>query len=121
MGAMIIKNRNSTLPEKKVDFKQTKLDSSFIQGLLTCLLNPKAIMFIIALFSTVIKPVSVAQGYLFTLFMIIPALLWFMTLSYLLTIPKAKAKLIVIQHHVLLMMGFILISIGSVVLIEFFI
>ena len=121
MGVMIIKNRNSTISHKDQGLEQENNNTSFVQGFLTCLLNPKAVMFIIALFTTVIKPISIAEGYLFTLLMIIPALLWFLTLSYILTMPKAKAKLINFQHHVLMFMGLILMGIGCVVLVEFFI
>jgi threonine/homoserine/homoserine lactone efflux protein len=120
MGAMIIKNRYRKISsDQHVRLKKANNHASFIQGFLTCLLNPKAAMFIIALFTTLIKPVSIAQGYLFTLCMIVPAFLWFIALSCLLTTPKAKAKLIDFQNHVLFVMGLILIVIGCAVLGDF--
>jgi threonine/homoserine/homoserine lactone efflux protein len=120
MGAMIIKNRHSTIPGDAITQEKTEnTHASFIQGFLTCLLNPKVVMFMIALFTTVIKPTSIAEGYLFTAFMIIPALLWFIVLSYILTMPKTKEKIIHFQHHILMVMGLILIAIGCVVLVEF--
>jgi len=121
MGAGIIKNRYSTITyENSHQANHPKNNqASFWQGFLTCMLNPKVVMFMIALFSTVIRPNSIAEGYLFTMVMIIPALIWFIILSYMLTTPTAKAKLIKCQHHILMLMGLILIAIGCVVLFEF--
>lgn len=121
MGATIIKNRHSAIPSGEIgkEIEEKNQKTSLLQGFLTCLLNPKVVMFLIALFSTVIKPTSIAEGYLFTAVMIIPALIWFMTLSYILTIPKTKAKLINMQHHILMLMGAVLIAIAAVVLMEF--
>ena len=82
-------------------YDKQKLLICTVQGFLTCLVNPKAIMFFIALYSTVINPISIAQGYFFV-FIVIPAFIWFTTLSFLLTAQRTKHIIFKLQTKVLL-------------------
>lgn len=87
---------------------------AFTQGLLCNLLNPKAIMFILAFFTVIMKPATpwIAQsGYGLEIALI--HLLWFSWLAIMITHHRVKENLSKIEYYVVKVMGFILIGFGA--------
>lgn len=83
------------------------------QGLLCNLLNPKAIMFLLAFFTLVVKPgssVLIELGYGVEIAVI--HLLWFSGLAYMLTHSYIKTNLSKIQFYIVKAMGMVLIAFG---------
>lgn len=86
----------------------------FLQGLLCNLLNPKAIMFILAFFTLIIKPTTswVAQvGFGIEIALI--HFLWFSCLALMITHQRVKTQLNKIQHYIIKIMGIVLIGFGA--------
>ena len=86
---------------------------AFYQGLLCNLLNPKAIMFLLAFFTLVVKSgnsILTEIGYGFEIALI--HMIWFSFLAYMLTHCYVKNKLSSIQYYLLKFMGVVLIAFG---------
>lgn len=87
---------------------------AFTQGLLCNLLNPKAIMFILAFFTMIMKPSLswVAQsGYCLEIALI--HLVWFSWLAIMITHHRVTENLSKIEYYVVKVMGFVLIGFGA--------
>jgi RhtB (resistance to homoserine/threonine) family protein len=90
------------------------LFNAFLQGFLCNLLNPKAILFILAFFTLVVKPqtswiVKMAYG----MEIVLVSLIWFSLLSLIITHDRIKTNLSKIQHYIVKAMGIVLIGFGS--------
>lgn len=86
---------------------------AFRQGLLCNLLNPKAIMFLLAFFTIVVKPHSsllVESGYALEIAII--HMIWFSLLAYMLTHHYVKSNLNRLQFYIVKAMGAVLIAFG---------
>lgn len=86
---------------------------AFIQGLLCNLLNPKAIMFLLAFFTLVVKPdhsLFVEMGYGFEISLI--HMIWFSCLAYMITHHSIKTRLGRVQFYIVKAMGIILVAFG---------
>lgn len=86
---------------------------AFRQGLLCNLLNPKAIMFLLAFFTLVVKPGSsllTEISYGFEIGII--HMIWFSLLAYMLTHHYVKRNLSRIQFYIVKAMGAVLIAFG---------
>ncbi|MFT5789128.1 MAG: threonine efflux protein [Shewanella sp.] len=89
----------------------------FLQGLYTNLLNPKALVFFITLFSTLITPQvsfitkSTAAVLLFTL-----SLMWFSFIAMVLTKPRVQIKLKKATPIINLITGLVFISVALVII-----
>ena len=111
----LMAKRESTGPES-LQIKHQHLSNwqAFRQGLLCNLLNPKAIMFLLAFFTLVVKP-GVAPlteiGYGIEIALI--HLIWFSFLAYLLTHHYIKANLGKAQFYIVKVMGVVLIAFGA--------
>lgn len=86
---------------------------AFMQGFLCNLLNPKAIMFLLAFFTLVLKPdhsvfTAIAYGIEIPLIHII----WFSSLSLLLTHHRIKDNLSRVQFYIVKVMGALLVAFG---------
>lgn len=87
---------------------------AFIQGLLCNLLNPKAIMFILAFFTMIMKPsISWAAQSFYCLEIALIHLLWFSWLAIMITHHRVKENLSKIEYYVVKIMGFVLIGFGA--------
>lgn len=87
---------------------------AFMQGLLCNLLNPKAIMFILAFFTMIVKPSTswLAQsGYCLEIALV--HFLWFSWLAIMITHHRVKERLGKIEYYVVKVMGFVLIGFGA--------
>jgi len=86
---------------------------AFRQGFFCNLLNPKAIMFLLAFFTLVVKPNSslfLEMGYGFEIAII--HLIWFSLLSYILTHRNVRSNLSRIQFYIVKIMGVVLVAFG---------
>jgi threonine efflux protein len=86
---------------------------AFYQGLLCNLLNPKAIMFLLAFFTLIVKPghsLIFEMGYGFEIAII--HMIWFSSISLLLTHHIVKANLNRLQFYIAKIMGAILVVFG---------
>ena len=82
-------------------------------GFLTNVLNPKATLFFLALFTQVIDPTTplVVQA-LMGLEMAVVTFLWFAVVAVLLSHKRVQSKFAVIQHRVEQVFGVLLIALG---------
>ncbi len=86
---------------------------AFNQGLLCNLLNPKAIMFLLAFFTLVVKPghsIITELGYGAEIALI--HMIWFSNLAYLLTHQYVKSNLNRLQYYIVKLMGGLLVAFG---------
>lgn len=86
----------------------------FSQGLLCNLLNPKAIMFILAFFTLIINPSTSWLAQLgFGIEIALIHLIWFSGLAIVITHQRVKANLTKLQHYIVKVMGAVLIGFGA--------
>lgn len=86
----------------------------FLQGLLCNLLNPKAIMFILAFFTLIINPsTSWMEKIGFGIEIALIHFLWFSWLALMITHPRIKENLNKVQHYINKIMGIVLIGFGA--------
>lgn len=97
----------------KVHKKDISIKKAFALGLMNSLLNPKAILFYISLFSLVIPKETQVQTQILYLFVIfIEVLLWFGFVAFVFSNGKIKEKFLSINHWVERISGGILIALG---------
>lgn len=87
--------------------------SAFYQGLLCNLLNPKAIMFLLAFFTLIVKPghsLWIEMGYGFEIAVI--HMIWFSSLSMMMTLQTVKENLNRVQFYIVKAMGALLVTFG---------
>lgn len=87
---------------------------SFTEGLLCNLLNPKAILFILAFFTLILKPGTpwfARIGYGLEISLI--HLIWFSILAVIITHKNVKTRLDAAQYYIIKVMGVVLIAFGS--------
>ena len=86
----------------------------FMQGFLCNLLNPKAIMFILAFFTLIISPsTSWLEQFGFGLEIALIHFIWFSCLALMITHQRVRASLNKIQHYIIKLMGVVLIGFGA--------
>jgi RhtB (resistance to homoserine/threonine) family protein len=87
---------------------------SFLQGLLCNLLNPKAIMFILAFFTLIVSPETSWDLQIgFAIEIALVHFVWFSCLALMITHQRVKANLNKIQPYIVKTMGFVLIGFGA--------
>ncbi len=105
--------REAVLLEDKTSNKSLRPLSAFYQGLLCNLLNPKAIMFLLAFFILIVKPghsLWIEMGYGFEIAVI--HMIWFSSLSMMMTLQTVKENLNRIQFYIVKAMGALLVAFG---------
>lgn len=105
--------REAVLLEDKTSNKSLRPLSAFYQGLLCNLLNPKAIMFLLAFFTLIVKPghsLWIEMGYGFEIAVI--HMIWFSSLSMMMTLQMVKENLNRIQFYIVKAMGAVLVAFG---------
>lgn len=109
--------RDPVALEKAQQSEGLNVKKGFLQGLYTNLLNPKALVFFITLFSTLITPQvsfltkSVAAILLFSL-----SMMWFSFIAVVLTKPKIQIKLKRATPVINLLTGLVFISVALVII-----
>lgn len=90
---------------------------AFRQGFLCNLLNPKATLTFLAIFVLVVKPTTpLWQQLIYGVEMIIATFAWFSFIARAATHPKSIKKLQRFQHHIVRVMGVVLIVFGVVLI-----
>jgi len=92
---------------------------SFADGFLTNVLNPKCTLFMLSVFTLVVKPnTPIFEQSIFALEIAGIALLWFVFLSYALTHKAIKQKIANVQHIVSRVIGVVLLALGISILVK---
>jgi len=92
---------------------------SFRVGLLTNVLNPKCTLFMLSVFTLVIRPTTPhLQQASYGVEIALVTSIWFVFLSYGFTHPIIKTKINKVQHHVNKAIGIVLITLGAAVFFE---
>lgn len=87
---------------------------AFSQGVLCNLLNPKAILFILAFFTLVVSPsISLAAQMGYGLEIVLIHIIWFTSLACMITHARVKKNLSKVQHYIVKVMGVALIGFGA--------
>tara|TARA_R110000868_G_scaffold8205_3_gene42539 strand:+ start:131647 stop:132261 length:615 start_codon:yes stop_codon:yes gene_type:complete len=119
LGVKSLFTKTNHLPSADRHAKQRSPMLAFRDGLLTNILNPKCTLFMLSVFTLVVKPhtptfVQATYGIEIALITAV----WFVFLSYGLTIDYIKSKLEKVQHIVNKLIGAVLIAFGVVVIFD---
>jgi len=90
----------------------TKYKNSFTIGLVTNIFNIKAFLFFVSLFSVLLDSMYGIFYYLYPIYFSLTSALWFIFLSYILTISKHKNFNIISNVYISSIMAIVLFSIG---------
>ena len=90
----------------------TKYKNSFTIGLITNIFNIKAFLFFVSLFSVLLDSMNGIFYYLYPIYFSLTSALWFIFLSYILTISKYKNFNIITNVYITSIMALILFLIG---------
>ena len=90
----------------------TKYKNSFTIGLITNIFNIKAFLFFVSLFSVLLDSMYGIFYYLYPIYFSLTSALWFIFLSYILTISKYKNFNIITNVYISSIMALVLFSIG---------
>ena len=94
----------------------TKYKNSFTIGLVTNIFNIKAFLFFVSLFSVLLDSMYGIFYYLYPIYFSLTSALWFIFLSYILTISKHKNFNIITNVYISSIMALVLFSIGLYIL-----
>ncbi|WP_353094994.1 LysE family translocator [Methylibium sp.] len=117
MGAQALRRRPPPAPDPVVP--DTTPGNSYVIGLMTNLFNPKATLFFVALFTTLVTgPVSGPMLWALAVWLPLSTFGWFASVALLLSHRRLRARLQRHAHQLDRGMGLILVLLGSAVLIE---
>lgn len=106
------KKTDSSSEEIKVAPKSSRFDAVKV-GFLTNVLNPKATLFFLSLFTQVISPSTPFKiQFIYGLYLAIMTFVWFSGLALVLTVKTVKQKFTDFQHYIEKTMGGILVALG---------
>lgn len=108
---------SKAIQENELKKNESTVASSFINGLITNLFNIKAFIFFVSLFTVLIDSINGIFFYIYPLYFAITSCLWFVVLSYLLSMDN---KFLNIHKNKLinLIMGLVLCFIGFFILLN---
>ncbi len=120
LGLKSLFSKSGPMPTiKKSDNQQHNIGRAFLDGLLTNVLNPKCTLFMLSIFTVVVKPhTSLYVQAIYGIEIAVIAAVWFVFLSYGLTHASVKARVEKVQHHATKVIGVILIALGIAVIFE---
>ena len=96
----------------EINNTNTKTKNSFTIGLITNIFNIKAFLFFVSLFSVLLDSMNGIFYYLYPIYFSLTSALWFIFLSYILTISKYKNFNIITNVYITSIMALILFLIG---------
>ncbi len=113
VGIQCLLAKASHLTNATISHHKSHLWKAFRSGFICNVLNPKATLFFLGLFTLVINPnTPIWLQMLYGLEMFIVTFLWFATLSIIITHKRVKAKMSRIQFYLTKLMGILLILFG---------
>jgi RhtB (resistance to homoserine/threonine) family protein len=113
MGVMALRSKGWEMHVEKAKNKTKTLKRSFIEGFVTNVLNPKATLFFLALFTQVIKPETpLSWQLIYGTSIAIVVMAWFSIVSVTLTQAEIRAKLSKISIWIDRLTGVMLIGLG---------
>ena len=117
LGVVSIFNKSILDLDKKKKSSTTLYFRSFLSGLITNTLNPKAFLFFITVFTLVISPSTsqILQG-IYGLYMALATFLWFAMISIIFTNKSMTSKYVYFLPWIERIMGFILVIISIQIL-----
>lgn len=119
LGIKSLRAHRDHLPDKQLHLPPCSLWSAFQDGLLTNVLNPKCTLFMLSIFTVMIKPhTPLLYQSVYGLEIASITVVWFVILSYGLTTGHIKTRLEKAQHWVSKLIGAVLFSLGIAVLFE---
>ena len=124
IGSLYIIYLGISMLKKKVEAniknndEKSYLNNSFLIGLITNIFNVKAFLFFVSLFSILIDSLYGFYFYLFPVYFAVTSAMWFIFVSYILTISLDKRFNIYSNKYISLIMSFVLLGIGTFILIS---
>lgn len=113
LGVRLMLSKKTELEAETHDHAADSVRTSFIQGFLTNLANPKFIVYVIALFSQVITPdTAFAVQILYGAIIPVIAMIWFTVLSIAITTPSVRTRISAYLHRIEQAMGVFLVGLG---------
>ena len=116
LGITMLKSKSEININK--DSKKSHPYNSFLIGLITNIFNVKAFLFFVSLFSILIDSLYGFYFYLFPVYFAITSAMWFIFVSYILTISPDKRFNIFSNKYIPLVMSLVLFGIGTFILIS---
>ena len=95
---------------------EIKYKNSFTIGLITNIFNVKAFLFFVSLFSVLLDSMYGVLYYIYPIYFSLTSAIWFIFLSYILTIPRYKNFNINTNKHISSIMSLLLFLIGLYIL-----
>lgn len=118
LGIKSLLAKNNPLPNN-ISKNQRSTKLAFRDGLLTNVLNPKCTLFMLSIFTLVVRPhTPVLEQATYGIEISFIATSWFIFLSYSLTSKKIKTRIENVQHIVAKLIGGVLLSLGIIVIFE---
>ncbi len=113
MGVMALRSKGWEMNVEKAKNKTKSLTQSFVEGFITNVLNPKATLFFLALFTQVIRPdTPLSWQLIYGTSIAIMVMGWFSIVSLTLTQAKIRAKLSAISIWIDRVTGVMFIGLG---------
>ncbi len=119
LGIKSLLSKDSSKNPMHAQFKHSSISNqrSFLDGFFTNVLNPKCTLFMMSVYTLVVKPnTPIAVQSIYALEIAAAALLWFVFLSYALTHKAVKQKVENVQHVVSRVIGVVLLGLGISIL-----
>ena len=102
----------------EINNTDSKYKNSFIIGLITNIFNIKAFLFFVSLFSVLLDSMNGIFYYLYPIYFSLISALWFIFLSYILTISKYKNFNIITNVYISSIMALILFLLGFYIIFK---
>jgi len=113
LGIKNLLSKNTIAMEQHYQKSTLSNWQAFREGFLVNLLNPKVIIFILSIFTIVIKPhTAYGAKIIYGLELSVISTAWFCFLTIVLTHKKVKQRIIKVQHIVIKVMGVFLVALG---------
>tara|TARA_B000000475_G_C15995239_1_gene446675 strand:+ start:1236 stop:1847 length:612 start_codon:yes stop_codon:yes gene_type:complete len=101
-----------------LDKHKSSYKNSILIGLVTNIFNVKAFLFFISLFTILIDTIDGLYFYIYPLYFAVTSSLWFILVSYILTVSNNKNFNLYANKYISLIMSFVLCFIGLLILIR---
>jgi len=119
MGAMALRSKGWEVTAEKVKNKTKTLKRSFVEGFVTNVLNPKATLFFLALFTQMIKPETpLSWQLIYGTSIAVMVMAWFSIVSVTLTQAKIRAALSKVSVWIDRVTGVMFIALGLKITME---